>query len=175
MSQMSPVDLAIVKALPGNKECCDCGQKNPQWASVSFGNVFCLECSGIHRSLGVHISFVRSIAMDSWTEKQLALMKNGGNKKCNDYLKLKGVDPRTPVKAKYESNHAQLFKEILKARVEGRPEPTSLPPPKKKSRGTCFCSTEHGWWWWNDDGKQGSQRNGTNGRRNRSTVHITTN
>jgi len=132
MSQMSPADLAIVKALPGNKECCDCGQKNPQWASVSFGNIFCLECSGIHRSLGVHISFVRSIAMDSWTEKQLSLMKNGGNKKCNDYLKLKGIDSRTPVKAKYESDHAQLFKEILKARVEGRPEPTSLPPPRKR-------------------------------------------
>jgi hypothetical protein len=82
--------------------------------------------------LGVHISFVRSIAMDSWTEKQLALMKNGGNKKCNDYLQSKGIEPRTPVKAKYESDHAQLYKLILKAKVEGTPIPTSLPPPKKR-------------------------------------------
>jgi hypothetical protein len=65
--------------------------------------------------------------MDSWTDKQLALMKNGGNQKCNDYLKAKGIDARTPIKAKYESDAAQLYKEILKARVEGRPEPTSLP------------------------------------------------
>ena len=71
--------------------------------------------------------------MDSWTEKQLALMKNGGNKKFNDYLKSKGIDPNTPVKAKYESDAAQLYKEILKARVEGRPEPTSLPPPKRRT------------------------------------------
>ena len=70
--------------------------------------------------------------MDSWTEKQLKTMKMGGNDKLNDYLKSKGIDPRTPIKAKYESDHAQLYKEILKARVEGRPEPTSLPPPKNK-------------------------------------------
>jgi len=129
---MSRADQAIVRVIPGNNQCADCGQKNPQWASVSFGNVFCLDCSGIHRSLGVHISFVRSIAMDSWTEKQMALMKNGGNKKCNDYLKSKGISPDTPVKAKYESDVAQLYKEILKARVEGRPEPTSLPPLRNK-------------------------------------------
>mmetsp|Transcript_9594 Transcript_9594/g.13806 ORF Transcript_9594/g.13806 Transcript_9594/m.13806 type:complete len:466 (+) Transcript_9594:81-1478(+) len=127
MSQMSPTDQAIVKALAGNDRCADCGMKNPQWASVSFGTVFCLECSGVHRSLGVHISFVRSIAMDSWTPKQLALMKKGGNKKCADFLKSKGINPNIAIKAKYESPVAQLYKEILKARVEGRPEPTELP------------------------------------------------
>jgi hypothetical protein len=82
--------------------------------------------------LGVHISFVRSIAMDSWTDKQLALMKGGGNDKCNQYLQAKGIGPKTPIKQKYESDHAQLYKEILKARIEGRPEPTSLPPPKPR-------------------------------------------
>lgn len=49
MSQMNAEDLKIVKAIPGNDKCCDCGMKHPQWASVSFGNVFCLECSGVHR------------------------------------------------------------------------------------------------------------------------------
>lgn len=65
--------------------------------------------------------------MDSWSDKQLALMKAGGNDKCNEYLKARGINPRTPIKAKYESEAAQLYKEVLKARVEGRPEPTSLP------------------------------------------------
>merc|ERR1719162_1872211 len=67
--------------------------------------------------------------MDSWTEKQLALMKNGGNQKLNDYLKSRGIDSRTPIKAKYESVHAQNYKDALLARVEGRqlPEPISTP------------------------------------------------
>lgn len=79
------------------------------------------------------MSFVRSIAMDSWTDKQLALMKNGGNDKCNEYLKRNGIDARTPIKQKYESPVAQLYKEVLKARVEGRPEPTELPKPKPRA------------------------------------------
>lgn len=43
----------------------------PRWASANLGNFFCIECSGIHRNLGVHISFVRSINLDSWTVKQV--------------------------------------------------------------------------------------------------------
>jgi hypothetical protein len=70
--------------------------------------------------------------MDSWTDKQLALMKGGGNDKCNQYLQKHGIAPRTPIKQKYESPHAQLYKLVLKARIEGQPEPTQLPPPVVK-------------------------------------------
>ncbi len=73
----------------------------------------------IGRSLGVHISFVRSIAMDSWTTAQMQIMKLGGNQQCQSYLSSRGILPSTPIKAKYESDVAQLYKEILKARAEG--------------------------------------------------------
>lgn len=68
-------------------------------------------------------------------------MKLGGNQKCVNYLSSKGILPSTPIKQKYESDAAQLYKEILKARAEGRPEPTSLPPPKNKS---AYVSNNNG-------------------------------
>lgn len=126
MSQMNASDLQVVKAIPGNDKCCDCGMKHPQWASVSFGNVFCLECSGVHRSLGVHISFVRSIAMDSWTPAQIEIMKAGGNDACNEYLFSRGVARTASIREKYSSDAAALYKQVLKARAEKRPEPTTL-------------------------------------------------
>jgi ADP-ribosylation factor GTPase-activating protein 1 len=81
--------------------------------------------------------------MDSWTPVQLNLMKAGGNSKCAAFLKQKGVDPSSPIKQKYESPAAQLYKEILKARVEGRPEPTELPKVAPRS-GTYSPSPSSG-------------------------------
>merc|ERR1719230_580050 len=98
-----PKDVeARIRTLPGNNVCCDCDNVNPQWASVSYGSLMCLECSGHHRSLGVHLSFVRSVAMDSWTEKQIAAMEaSGGNQNLVDYFKSKGIEKTMKIPAKY--------------------------------------------------------------------------
>ncbi|SPT17345.1 unnamed protein product [Triticum aestivum] len=71
--------------LPENRECADCKSKGPRWASVNIGIFVCMQCSGIHRSLGVHISKVRSATLDTWLPEQVAFIQSMGNEKANGY------------------------------------------------------------------------------------------
>ena len=72
--------------LPGNEACFECGKRAPDWASLGFGILICLECAGRHRSLGVHITLVRSLNLDSWSMDYLALLRNGGNDQFRRHL-----------------------------------------------------------------------------------------
>nr|XP_055223332.1 arf-GAP with coiled-coil, ANK repeat and PH domain-containing protein 1 isoform X2 [Gorilla gorilla gorilla]XP_055223333.1 arf-GAP with coiled-coil, ANK repeat and PH domain-containing protein 1 isoform X2 [Gorilla gorilla gorilla] len=58
--------VAQVQSVDGNAQCCDCREPAPEWASINLGVTLCIQCSGIHRSLGVHFSKVRSLTLDSW-------------------------------------------------------------------------------------------------------------
>ncbi|XP_053368751.1 arf-GAP with coiled-coil, ANK repeat and PH domain-containing protein 2-like isoform X1 [Clarias gariepinus] len=75
--------LQKVMAIAGNNTCCDCGQPEPKWASINLGITLCIQCSGIHRSLGVHFSKVRSLTLDTWEPELLKLMCELGNHVIN--------------------------------------------------------------------------------------------
>ena len=66
--------------------CGDCGAEDPQWASINWGVVLCIECGGIHRSLGVHITKVRGIRLDQWEPEILKVMAELGNVIVNRVL-----------------------------------------------------------------------------------------
>lgn len=69
--------------IPGNAQCCDCRSPNPRWASINLGITLCIECSGVHRSLGVHYSKVRSLTLDAWETENVKVMMELGNEVIN--------------------------------------------------------------------------------------------
>ena len=66
-----------------NAVCADCGLQSPDWASINLGVMICIVCSGIHRSLGVHVSKVRSMTLDDWETDLLDMMVSIGNERSN--------------------------------------------------------------------------------------------
>lgn len=76
---------AILRAVRGNHECAECGAADPDWASLNLGILLCIECSGVHRNLGVHLSKVRSLTLDVavWQPHVLQLFSQLGNAEAN--------------------------------------------------------------------------------------------
>uniref|UniRef100_A0A4W5N2M5 Arf-GAP domain-containing protein n=1 Tax=Hucho hucho TaxID=62062 RepID=A0A4W5N2M5_9TELE len=64
-----------VLRIPGNEVCCDCGAADPKWLSTNLGILTCIECSGIHREMGVHISRIQSMELDKLGTSELLVSK----------------------------------------------------------------------------------------------------
>ncbi|XP_051930496.1 arf-GAP with coiled-coil, ANK repeat and PH domain-containing protein 2-like isoform X5 [Hippocampus zosterae] len=154
--------LQKVIAIPGNVCCCDCGQPDPRWASINLGITLCIQCSGIHRSLGVHFSKVRSLTLDSWEPELLKLMCELGNGVINQiyearreelgarkpqpgdprheveaYIKAKYVDRRfvrRPSDEELRSKVVSLSKQEKRLSSSSEHLPPRPPPPTPKLR-----------------------------------------
>ncbi|XP_062049792.1 arf-GAP with GTPase, ANK repeat and PH domain-containing protein 1 isoform X3 [Lepus europaeus] len=82
-SQSEAMALQSIRNIRGNSHCVDCDTQNPNWASLNLGALMCIECSGIHRNLGTHLSRVRSLDLDDWPVELIKVMSAIGNELAN--------------------------------------------------------------------------------------------
>ncbi|CAN6567140.1 unnamed protein product [Malus baccata var. baccata] len=129
--------LEILLRQSANRSCADCGALDPKWVSLSFGVFICIKCSGVHRSLGVHISKVVSVKLDEWSDDEVDILASmGGNNTVNK--KYEACLPENFCKPKPDSSIEERFY-FIRRKYElldflNPNEPLSCPfPPNKKS------------------------------------------
>ena len=133
MLRFSHEKLKELMKIPENKKCFDCNNPSCQWASVNNGIFLCTNCSGIHRGLGVEISYIRSILWDNWTEYQIEFMIQGGNKQLKELLKTYSFDNQSMTCEKfYKTKIMEYYRKYLKNKVE-RTNCIELLPSKEEA------------------------------------------
>ena len=111
-------ELNEIVSREGNGQCFDCGTENPKWASINNGILLCLKCAGIHRGFGLQISKIRSLQVDSWTEKQIKYLSQSGNLRFKNFLSEYNITPTSSVELKYKSKAAEYYRNLLYNEVE---------------------------------------------------------
>lgn len=138
---MAPQAEAILKS-PGNDQCFDCEEacESSPWVSITYGIVVCLKCAGIHRSLGVHISYVRSLELDSLKDEEADLILQHGNVQFTNFLSdptigiARKIWLAMPLDIRYFTPAADLYRRQLRAKLEGVELPTTMASVKPSAK-----------------------------------------
>ncbi|KAG9025706.1 hypothetical protein FRB95_009846 [Tulasnella sp. JGI-2019a] len=121
---------------PENKLCGDCKKHDPRWASWNIGVFVCIRCSGIHRSMGTHISKVKSVDLDVWTPEQIQSVQKWGNRRANLYWEAHLKSGHVPPDHKVDS--------FIRSKYDGRRWAMEGPPPDDPSTLEESADAEEG-------------------------------
>eukprot|EP00903_Cladosiphon_okamuranus_P011927 g11203.t1 len=120
MWEPGPFPKAVMKRvqrLEGNSVCMDCGQAETSWGGPTYGILLCVKCAGRHRSLGTHLTVIKSLTMDRWDAGQVRRMELGGNGQLRAWFK-KCQTENSALEMKYRTKAATLYRENLRAAAE---------------------------------------------------------
>nr|XP_035970301.1 arf-GAP with coiled-coil, ANK repeat and PH domain-containing protein 2 isoform X3 [Halichoerus grypus] len=133
--------LQRVQCIPGNASCCDCGLADPRWASINLGITLCIECSGIHRSLGVHFSKVRSLTLDTWEPELLKLMCELGNDVINRVYeaKVEKMGIKKPQPGQRQEKEAYIKAKYVERKFVDKYSVSSSPSEQEKRMISKSC------------------------------------
>ncbi|XP_040340858.1 arf-GAP with coiled-coil, ANK repeat and PH domain-containing protein 2 isoform X1 [Prionailurus bengalensis] len=133
--------LQRVQCIPGNASCCDCGLADPRWASINLGITLCIECSGIHRSLGVHFSKVRSLTLDTWEPELLKLMCELGNDVINRVYeaKVEKLGIKKPQPGQRQEKETYIKAKYVERKFVDKYSISSSPPEQEKRIVSKSC------------------------------------
>ena len=123
--------LASLLSLPENRLCADCGATGPKWASFSLGAFICIDCSGHHRSLGTHITRIRSTTLDKWDPASVEFMARVGNVRFNAVYEARlpaGLPPAIAQRLTTELNEVLKDKDVLAKLISEGAETTPMDP-----------------------------------------------